>query len=307
MINFEKIFKVSIIIPTLNRPHDLTTAIESILSQTLTPDELIIIDQSPLNDSKELVLKLMLKSPDINLVYIHDTSITGLVKAKQVGVKNAIGNIIFFLEDDIILEYDYVEQLKIGFIKYPFMMGCSGIITNPPNKGIFYNFLFHLFHRGIFKDIRIDIYGKYNGRNNNLIASKMLSGGVSAWRKEVFDSCKFDVKNGFHMFEDIDFSTNVDRVFRSSLFINPNARLEHNFSPINRLKFGASQRQKLIECIVYYKKRYDWPWSKTCLIWLVFGMLLDTILYSIRTLSLLPIKGFFLGLKEGLTKKIIHY
>jgi GT2 family glycosyltransferase len=307
LTNFEEIIKVSVVIPTLNRPLDLIAAIESICLQTLTPHELAIIDQSPLNDSKELTSRLMLNFPSIDLIYIHDVSITGLVNAKKVAVENVTGDIVFFLEDDIILEYDYIEQIKNGFVKHPYMIGCSGVITNPPNKGIFYKFLFHLFHRGIFRDIRVSIYGKFNGRNNSLIESNKLSGGVSAWRREVFYSCKFDVKNGFHMFEDIDFSTNVARVYGPRLFINPNARLEHNFSPINRLKLGARERQKLIECITFYKKRVDWPWAKISLIWLLFGMLLDATVCSLRFLSFHPIKGYFTGIQEGLIKKIIHF
>ena len=306
-MNIKQISKISVVIPTLNRPIDLITAIESICLQTLMPNELVIVDQSPLNDSKELVVRLMLKFPSIHLLYIHDTCITGLVHAKQVAVDNVTGDLVFFLEDDIFLEHDYIEQMQIGFIKNPNMIGCCGIITNPPYRGFFYKFLFQIFHRGIFKDIRVNIYGKFNGRNNKLIESNMLSGGVSVWKKEVFNSCKFDMINGFHMFEDIDFSTSVANVFGSRLFINPNARLEHYISPINRLKLGAKQRQKLTECLMFYKKRVDWPWAKTSLIWLLLGMMLDACVSSLCSFSVQPIKGYFSGINQGLQKKVMPH
>ena len=83
-----------------------------------------------------------------------DSSINGLVDAKRVSLKFANGNLIFFLEDDIVLEADYIQQIELGFINNPNMIGCSGVITNPPKVNFLYKFLFVIFHRGIFKDKR---------------------------------------------------------------------------------------------------------------------------------------------------------
>jgi GT2 family glycosyltransferase len=133
----------------------------------------------------------------------------------------------------------------------------------------------------------------------------MLSGGLSAWRREVFKVVPFDVLNGFHMFEDIDFSTRVARHFGARLYINPNARLEHHCSPINREILGPRQRRKLTECIVYYKKRRDWPGATFALPWLLLGMLMEAVLQSYSARSLGPLQGYFSGLRDGFTKKVI--
>ena len=79
----------SAIIPTINRPKDLITSINSILSQEILPDELIIIDQSRNNQSYELVQKLYRKykkKPEMK--YFHDIKISSLVEAKQSVVKH---------------------------------------------------------------------------------------------------------------------------------------------------------------------------------------------------------------------------
>ena len=162
-----------------------------------------------------------------------------------------------------------------------------------------------MFHRGIFKDKRIDVNGLYNGYTNRLIKSDMLSGGVSAWRREVFDKVEFDVASGFHMFEDIDFSTRAARHFGNRLFINPNARLAHYCSPINRDVLDIRQRRKVRECFTYYKKRKDWPSAAISFYWLLLGMLLEAIFQSFSCLSFKPIQGYMLGLRDGYTKKII--
>ena len=250
---------LTVVIPTRNRPADLTNAIKSLCSQSRLPDELIVVDQSVDDLSISIVKSLIAPFKQIKLKYIHDSNILGLVEAKHVAVKNASGQIIFFLEDDIVLEADYIRQIELGFIKQPTMIGCSGVITNPPKANFLYRFLFNIFHRGIFIDNRIKVRSVYHGYDHNLIESNMLSGGVSAWRREVFDEVEFDVANGFHMFEDIDFSTRVAQHYGKRLFINPNARLAHYCSPINRDLLGARERRKIRECFTYYKKRKDWP------------------------------------------------
>ena len=296
---------ISVVIPTRNRATDLSNAIKSLCYQSRLPDELVVVDQSVDDSSIRIVKSLIAPLKKIKLIYIHDSNIFGLVEAKRVAVKNASGQIICFLEDDIVLEADYIRQIELGFIKQPNMIGCCGVITNPPKVGFLYKFLFKIFHRGIFKDKRIEVHGNFSGYNNNLIESNMLSGGVSAWRREVFDNVEFDVANEFHMFEDIDFSTRVARHFGNRLFINPNARLAHYCSPINRDVLDIRQRRKVRECFTYYKKRKDWANAAISFYWLLLGMFLEAIFQSFSSVSLKPIKGYLLGLHDGSAKKII--
>ena len=165
---------LTVIVPTLNRPKDLKRAFVSICKQTKLPDEVIIVDQSVNNLSVRAVKGIMSTFKDFKLNYIHDPKILGLVDAKRVGVNEAFGDIICFLEDDIVLEADYLKQIELGFKKKPNMIGCSGVVTNPPKLNFLYKFFFVIFHRGIFKDKRIDVNGNYSGYDNTLIESNML-------------------------------------------------------------------------------------------------------------------------------------
>jgi GT2 family glycosyltransferase len=296
---------ITAVIPTRNRPKDLSNVINSLCAQLRLPDELIIVDQSADDLSCLAINNKLSKFKQIKLIYIHDPKLLGLVDAKRVAINHASADIVCFLEDDVVLEADYLKQIELGFIKDSNMIGCSGVITNPPKVNFLYKFLFVIFHRGIFKDKRIGVHGNYSGYGNRLIESDMLSGGVSAWRREVFDNVKFDVANGFHMFEDIDFSTRVARHFGNRLFINPNARLAHYCSPINRDALDIGQRRKVRECFTYYKKRKDWPSAAISFYWLLLGMLLEAIFQSFSFLSFKPIQGYMLGLRDGYTKKII--
>jgi GT2 family glycosyltransferase len=296
---------ITSVIPTRNRPKDLSNVINSLCAQSRLPDELIIVDQSTDDLSYLAINSKVSKFKQIKFIYIHDPKILGLVDAKRVAVNQAAGDIICFLEDDVVLEVNYIQQIELGFTKNPNMIGCSGVITNPSKVDFLYKFLFVIFHQGIFKDKRIDVHGNYSGYDNALIESHMLSGGVSAWRREVFDKVEFDVANGFHMFEDIDFSTRVGLYYGNRLFINPNARLAHHYSPINRHLIGTREQIKIRECFTYYKKRKEWPNATISFYWLLLGMLLESIFKSFSGMSFKPIQGYLQGLRDGFTKKII--
>lgn len=297
---------ITAVIPTRNRPQDLIKAVDSIMAQTRLPEELLIVDQSADCQSRDMVKALMANNAAIKLTYVLDSGISGLVEAKHVAANMALGDIVCFLEDDVVLEPEFLEQIMLGFERNPKMMGCCGVITNPPSQPGFYSVLFHFFHKGIYRDKRVGIYGFNQGHCHLLIESDFISGGLSAWRRAVFAEVPFDWANGFHMYEDIDFSTRVSRYYGGHLYINPNARLAHYCSPINRDFLGARQRRKLIECITYYKKRSKWNGAKISFIWLLIGLFIEAIYQSFSTRSILVLNGFFIGLFEGFKKKIIE-
>lgn len=291
--------KISAVIPTLNRQQDLILAVDSVIKQIRKPNELIIIDQSDIDYSSDLFCKFSCDHESLNIVYVHDPKIRGLVNAKASSLALASGEIICFLEDDVVLESNYFHEIEQGFLQSNSMLGCSGIITNPPSISRLTLFLFHIFHRGIYKDNRVDIFGNLDGVGHQLIPSKMISGGLSAWRSIVFDSVGFDKDSGFHMMEDIDFSTRVYEHFQGNLYINPNARSAHYSSPLGRDSIASAKRRKTKEIIMYFKKRNHLRWSFLSCCWLLFGMLVYSTLASIQMKSFNPVLSFFKGLNDG--------
>jgi len=290
---------ISAIIPTKNRPIDLTKSVMSVLRQSQPPDEIIIVDQSAGKESLNIITAVLNSVLNIKLKYIHDPTISGLVEAKDISVKYASGNIICFLEDDIVLDPFYLEQIKIGFSCNLEMIGCCGVITNPVYTSKIYILLHKVFHQGIFYDERLSYFHDYTGFGHPLIPSSMISGGMSAWRREIFNFVNFDLSSGFHMYEDIDFSTRVEKYFGPHLYINPNARLAHYCSPINRSTGGSSQRQKVKESITYFKKRRTVNLAKVAICWLLIGLLFESIAKSILNRSLGVLQGYILGVKDG--------
>jgi GT2 family glycosyltransferase len=271
------------------------------------PDELIIIDQSDNDESKQSILSIYKKieRKELELKYVLDNSIAGLVPAKAYAVTIAHGDIIMFIEDDVILESDYVKNMLMPFDENPELMGTCGVITEVDASTGFYRSMFRIFHRGIFYDKRVHIHGNLDVNHKDLIKSNYLSGGVSAFRREVFDKVKFDTKNEFHMLEDIDFSTRAVSEFgEDNFFINTTARLQHLMSPVNRARQAPRYSRKLREFFVFYKKNRYEQFAFISLLWLLVGLLLEAVYVSIRSLHFGPIIGTFSGIVKGIRWKL---
>jgi GT2 family glycosyltransferase len=296
--------KIAAVLPTRNRPNDLVAAIDSILAQRRLPDELIIVDQSPGDESRQRVEARIGPGSAMRLTYVHDPAIAGLVPAKQVAASLADADILCFLEDDVVLEPDYLAELETGFLQRADMLGCCGVVTNLPSLPPFYNGMFHLFHRGIFRDPRVGIHGRCEGSGHQLIPSHALSGGLSAWRREVFAAIPFDVANDFFMLEDIDFSTRAVQQYGERFFINPNARLEHHMSPVNRAAMGVRQRRKVREFFVFYKKRRGRLVDALAFAWLLCGLGIEACFAAVRHRSTLPLSGFLAGMGDGIRWRV---
>ena len=299
--------KLSVIIPTLNRPEDLSGAVISILSQTVLPYELIIVDQSADKFSYNNIHTIFSKRNNpCSLVYIHDSSIVGLVSAKHKGVQNSSGNIISFLEDDETLNKDYFKNIISIFTNNENLLGCSGVVSNIRRNKI-YSLAFKIFHLGIFFDNRVDIIKKVDIHQEALlIESNHISGGLSSYRKSVFDDIKYDLKNDFFYCEDIDFSIRAaDFYGKDKFYLATNVLLQHHLSPINRDSMLPRWSRKTKEFIMLYKKNSNKPYALFCIFWLLIGLLIESMYSSLRRLSIAPLIGYFKGLVLGLKTKLI--
>lgn len=274
------------------------------LAQVRPPDELLILDQSGTDDSVDRVRAIFPSDAPTRLRHIHDTSITGLVDAKRVGSTLATGDIVCFLEDDVVLEPEYFAAIVDGFARVPDMVGCSGIMTNPPKSSPLYVRLHRLFFRGIFDDPRVSITAAALARSHDLVRCDILSGGLSCWKRDVFTHVQFDAANGFFMLEDMEFATRVVRRLGSHLYINPKARLAHYGSPVNRDVHGARQQRKTTEAMVFYRKRRDWPGAVTGLGLALTWWLGEALLQAIRLRSPGPLLGYVRGVARGARQPI---
>lgn len=96
----------SIVLPTYNRAHMLSKAVESVISQTFTDWELILVDDGSSDNTKELVDSFA----DSRIRYLYQTNQERSV-ARNNGINHAEGEYICFLDSD-----DYFLEDKLNKI-----------------------------------------------------------------------------------------------------------------------------------------------------------------------------------------------
>lgn len=87
---------VSVIIPTYNRSDILTQSIDSVLEQTYTDFELIVVDDASTDDTREVVATY----DDERLTYVRHETNRHVSAARNTGIEHASGDFVAFLDDD---------------------------------------------------------------------------------------------------------------------------------------------------------------------------------------------------------------
>jgi len=93
---------VSVILPVLNGSQFLSTAIESVLRQSLPPGELLVVDGGSTDGSRAI-------AASYSGVKLLSQSGTGLANAWNQGIRAATGTLIAFIESD---DYWAVDKLE---------------------------------------------------------------------------------------------------------------------------------------------------------------------------------------------------
>lgn len=159
--------KISVIIPTFNRKKTLGRAIQSVSDQSLSPFEILIIDDGSNDGTKEWVKESF---QDIKYIYQNNQ---GVSSARNKGIKYAYGDWIAFLDsDDEWLPSKLYEQVK-------------AIGSNPEIK------FFHTNEIWIRNEVRVNQMKKHK-KHGGYIFEKCLdicrvSPSSVLIKKEIFD------------------------------------------------------------------------------------------------------------------------
>jgi glycosyltransferase involved in cell wall biosynthesis len=117
--------KASVIICTHNRASLLLDLLKSFKDQSVPPDryELIVVDNASSDTTRDIVNEVSVEMK--NLKYLHEPEL-GLSRARNTGIKNAQGEIIVFVDDDICPEANWLEVLITSFESYSPRPLCVG-------------------------------------------------------------------------------------------------------------------------------------------------------------------------------------
>ena len=109
--------KVSLLIPTYNRPLFLRRALESALNQTRLPDEILIFDDNPDSDENYRAVKDLVEAHKDRVFYRKNPENLGVVGNYRALLESASGELVKFLSDDDFLHPEAIERMVEPFEK----------------------------------------------------------------------------------------------------------------------------------------------------------------------------------------------
>lgn len=117
---------LSVILPTYNRSKVIGRMIDSILSQSFKDFELLIIDDGSQDDTLE-----MLKQYQDSRIRVFTQNNSGVSSARNVGIKNARGEYLVFVDsDDFLLEGFFEEISQTLQERKSEILVCNGAIQD---------------------------------------------------------------------------------------------------------------------------------------------------------------------------------
>lgn len=172
----------------------------------------------------------------INLIYVRNPRERSAAVARNVGVEKACGDILLFLDSDMLIFSDFIEKIINVFKEKSHSLGVQGYIININVRRDKLNFLRNIFNKIFHTYYR---YPKdscklfeYPSILSKLIECEWLSGANSAYKREVFNYFKFDENlKGYSFMEDVLFSHTLFKKYPGTLFITPHAKSIHKLSP----------------------------------------------------------------------------
>jgi glycosyltransferase involved in cell wall biosynthesis len=296
----------TLIICTYKRSQPLLKLLLSVQHQTLYPNEILIVDGSPDDSTKEMLTQNSFQG----LQYFKvDEKDRGLTKQRNYGIARVqeASEVVCFLDDDTVLESNYFEEIIKTYTLFPEALGVGGYIANETYwtrttsdyQAKANEFYYDGWKR---KDGSRFVWRKKLGLDSNrppgclpefshgrsigflppsgkIYEVEQLMGGVSSFRKTVFQEFQFSTYfEGYGLYEDADFTLRLSKV--GKLYINTNAQLGHYHDASgrpNKYDYG-----KMVVRNGYYvwRVKYANPSFKAKIKWHLITILLTAIRFT---------------------------
>lgn len=279
-LKLQKQCSISIVIPTYNRPKDVRELLDSILKQTELPNEIIIVDDSIISETEEIVneMKPSLSNKKIDIIYKRGdpNSKKGICLARNLGNLYATGDIVFFIDDDVVLDRHYIEEILKVYEQKTGAKGVQGDIGHPNFSMFFHavNKIFSLYYpeKGKCRVLRSGGL-TFPYALTETTECDWISGTNSTYKKEVLRKFQWDEKLGeYSLYDDVDLSLNVSKHYPHSLYITPRAKIVHKVSSSGRRNLKIDAYIRTIYPIYFFNKNIEKKArNKLSFIWSMIG------------------------------------
>lgn len=122
--------KVSVIVPAYNVEDYIQNCLQSLISQTLTDIEIIIIDDGSTDKTKEIISEFAQNDLRINLITQQNQ---GVSAARNAGMRIATGEYIGFVDSDDWIDPDFYEKLYEAAKRHDADVSVASILKHKKN------------------------------------------------------------------------------------------------------------------------------------------------------------------------------
>jgi GT2 family glycosyltransferase len=234
---------ITVIIPTLSRSKSVRRLLGSLARQTRLPDQIVIVDASEDHDTETVV---QTAEPVLHERLEYYRTERGLTRQRNFGLQKTTGEIIGFLDDDVVLDESYLTDIVKPFGSDPEnkIGGTTGFVYPTPLHG-------SALHKAVVKLIQRISGPRCFARHYGIrlipaepfvqrIPIRYVSGCNMFFRRDVFERFRFDEWfEGYGLGEDREFGLRVSQKWK--IMAVGTARLHHLHEPAGRpdyLKLG---------------------------------------------------------------------
>lgn len=189
---------ISIIILNWNGKHHLSECLSSVLGQTYTDYEVILVDNGSMDGSQDFVRETF---PGVNLVCLDRNY--GFCKGNNIGISAARGEFIVLLNNDTMVESDWLHNLYTCITSEPGIGFCASKMVSYFNRSLLDSAGdgFSICGAGYKRGHRSDI-DKFKSDETVFGACA----GAAMYRKDMLDRIGLLDEDFFAIYEDVDLS-----------------------------------------------------------------------------------------------------
>ena len=221
--------KYSIVIPVFKRKNILKRCLKSISNQILKPLEVIIVDNNIKKFESKILHDLLSKScyQDLNIRILKSSKNSGAI-ARNIGARSSNGDIVAFLDSDVILDSDYYKVLITYFYNRKNLIAIQGTDRSliesqfKNNYNIFYKIGYYLeqfFETSLIFNQKSAYVSPSmavahpNVKNDFEVSSQWISTCAGLFKREIFEDYSFPSQF-------VTYSNNEYLLFSHQLFLD---------------------------------------------------------------------------------------
>jgi glycosyltransferase involved in cell wall biosynthesis len=263
--------RFSVVIPTMRREAILEATLASLELCDPPPHEVIIVDSDD-HGSSQAVVHAFDQAAAPAVRYVRTTP--SLTRQRNIGIAEASGDVVVFMDDDISIEPDFFARLEEPYGD-PTVVGVTGRVIEPQTKRLggpaspLRRVIQGRGREGTFTRYGYPRYIRTLDRPHDV---EFMQGCFMSARRDLAAEVRFDEHlGGYALAEDEDFSYRLSRLGRIRYV--PEIVVRHR-----KLGFG-SQDTRRFGCLVVVNRTYLFRknFERTPLARLQFGLLIGTL------------------------------